>query len=489
MRLDLVPGNCRDLNAFVATTGVTDENGTSYPTFWGVTTFTLLANGLLLTEVDFETVEHKIERLPGRPHCFRVTEIDLTFQAVTEVTRIDWKPSSPACEDMWRTRVAFIEAHEQKHVDIVTKAVASANQAWAKKSFKACRASDQKAIKAIANSIARSIINVNQRLKKQISKGFADLDARESAGPLDCCPVVVYDTPGAYQWRVPNGVTSIVVDVYGAEGGGNFTSFPDDSSIPGTTPGGKGAHVTATLAVSPGQWLELEVGGKGLYAVNRSAVGWRADGFGAALGLGAGGHQSTPGVSSTDVAGNGGGASAVVLLGATPMPLVVAGAGGGAAARDEPGSFGTGSGGRGGDSAHPGSPGDDQIVPTVGCTVLHGWGGQPGSQDAAGSGGIGGRTDCTGPGAFNGFKGQDGEWFVAQGAGGNGGSIGGGGGGGGYHGGGGGGAGAVFSHREFGRGGGSGGGGGGSSFVVPGASNMIADGVHTGDGRIEIRVR
>lgn len=56
-----------------------------------------------------------------------------------------------------------------------------------------------------------------------------------------------------YEFVVPAGNTSIVVDVYGAEGG--------DAGGVGVP--GKGARVQATVAVTPGETLRLYVGGQG----------------------------------------------------------------------------------------------------------------------------------------------------------------------------------------------------------------------------------
>src|SRR4051812_14832329 len=56
-------------------------------------------------------------------------------------------------------------------------------------------------------------------------------------------------TGGAQTFKVPAGVTSLAVDLSGAQGGGQN--------------GGKGAHVSSTIAVTPGEVLVLYVGGRG----------------------------------------------------------------------------------------------------------------------------------------------------------------------------------------------------------------------------------
>src|SRR5579872_2031464 len=59
-------------------------------------------------------------------------------------------------------------------------------------------------------------------------------------------------TGGAQSWTVPAGVTSINVDVVGADGGNYYSST-----------GGCGAEIVCSLAVTPGQVLYLNVGGVG----------------------------------------------------------------------------------------------------------------------------------------------------------------------------------------------------------------------------------
>lgn len=69
-------------------------------------------------------------------------------------------------------------------------------------------------------------------------------------------------TGSAQIWVVPNCVYNITVVVKGAKGGGSA--------------GGLGANVTATLAVTPGQILQINVGGTGTVP----APGWNGGGNG-----------------------------------------------------------------------------------------------------------------------------------------------------------------------------------------------------------------
>jgi hypothetical protein len=288
---------------------------------------------------------------------------------------------------------------------------------------------------------------------------------------------------GSATWTVPDGVSEITVDVYGAAGGANF----DASGRPGQNAGGMGAHAHGTIAVTTGEQFTIEGGQAGPLVVSGQAEGWTPGGFGPIGGLGYNGHGNE------HYAGNGGGASAIV---AGPTTLIVAGAGGGAGAADpsDPSWFALG--GRGGDSGKDGGNGQDEFNTTYSCTAHGGTGGQAGRANGGGLHGTGGHNDClnVGLGDYNGNDGQDGDTYIgasAIGHGGEGGMYGGGGGGGGWHGGGGGGSGAVVSdYNEPGHEpsvGGEGGGGGGSSHIDPSVSNgSVVDGVRSGDGEVDI---
>jgi len=110
-----------------------------------------------------------------------------------------------------------------------------------------------------------------------------------------------FNFTGAQQtWTVPAGVTSITVDAQGAQGG---------TSSYGT--GGNGGRVQATISVSPGQTVYVNVGGQGSMSVG----GWNGGGVPYGCGCVAGGGGATDirigGVALADrkiVAGGGGGA-------------------------------------------------------------------------------------------------------------------------------------------------------------------------------------
>src|SRR5687767_13173390 len=70
-------------------------------------------------------------------------------------------------------------------------------------------------------------------------------------------------TGGPQTWTVPNCVTSITITVEGAQGGNAIDGAGSTGSTGGVVAGGEGAVVTATIPVSPGDVLDIIVGGQG----------------------------------------------------------------------------------------------------------------------------------------------------------------------------------------------------------------------------------
>jgi Glycine rich protein len=257
-------------------------------------------------------------------------------------------------------------------------------------------------------------------------------------------------TGNEQKFKVPAGVTQIVVTVDGASGAPGY----DDGYGSYASPGGLGSRVRATIPVTPRETLAIFVGGNG------SQGGFNGGGSGNGYG------------------GSGGGASDVRQGGDKVKDRVIVAAGGGGGG--EAGAcvtttcgYTTGGAGGVGGKMRGGLGGNAS-------GTLGGSGGGGGRQSAGGHGGAGGAGSCSG---------SDGE----QGAGGAGGgdlshcgNLGGGGGGG-YYGGGGGGGGGVYgsSPSEFAAAGG--GGGGGSSFAEKSAGNVYMHaGKRSGNGVIVI---
>lgn len=223
-------------------------------------------------------------------------------------------------------------------------------------------------------------------------------------------------------WTVPPCVSSITVTVAGADGGGNL--------------GGNGAVVTATIPVTPGQVLTINVGGSG-------------NSINGGYGGGGNGFASTDG--NVNYNSSGGGGASSISIGGTPV--IIAAGGGGAG-----GGSGIVAGGAGG------------CATGIAGSNTFGFGGAPGTQVAGGAGGT--PWAGTPPGGSNGSLGQGGNgglWQTASG----------GGGGGGYYGGGGGGNDGCCTGAN-----GGGGGGGGSSLVPAGAG--CTSGSNNGPGSVSI---
>jgi Bacterial Ig-like domain (group 3)/Glycine rich protein/Fibronectin type III domain len=238
-------------------------------------------------------------------------------------------------------------------------------------------------------------------------------------------------TGSSQSWAVPAGVSSITVTADGAEGGVGS----------GGPAAGDGGSVTATIGVTAGETLTIDVGGQGT-----------AGSSGGAGGFNGGGSGSTNG-------GGGGGASDV-RQGGTALAdrVVVAGGGGGSGAGSSARIAGAGGGTTG--AAANGSAGPPD-----------GDGGGGGTSSAGGASGSGAGGSGAAGGAGSSGSGGDGGTGATDG--------GGGGGGGGYFGGGGGGGGDT--------GGTGSGGGGGSSFTEGSATSVTnTQGGHTGNGQVTI---
>src|SRR5262249_33097556 len=136
---------------------------------------------------------------------------------------------------------------------------------------------------------------------------------------------VTFDFTGANQsFVVPAGVTSISVEGFGAQGGNGGTCFglalvtTQECGDGGT--GGMGAHVTSTIAVTPGETLTVIVGGKGGDATDAQCETPGTPGQG---GFDGGANGAVGGCPAG--AGGGGGGSTRLFRGATA--IFVAGGG------------------------------------------------------------------------------------------------------------------------------------------------------------------
>lgn len=231
---------------------------------------------------------------------------------------------------------------------------------------------------------------------------------------------------------VPAGVTFVLVDSYGAEGGTGTDNQPN-------TPGGLGSHILARLEVIPGETLHVFVGGRGQ---NSGGGGYNGGG-------------SAPAIFN---AGGAGGASDVrrAPYGLADRMIIAAGGGGGGISPTDD------AGGGGGGGFPNGIDGIDN-------TYWNDGGGGGGTQVAGGTGGFAGigGTQPGDPGTLG--MGGAGGVDVLWGGGGGGGGL--------YGGGGGGGATSRYS-----------GGGGGSSAAPIGTMLTSTDSIQAGHGLIVFQV-
>ena len=262
-------------------------------------------------------------------------------------------------------------------------------------------------------------------------------------------------TGSVQTFTVPPCVGTITVDVRGAEGANAVDKLVTNST------GGKGGRAQGVVTVTPGQVINIYVGGMGL-----------VNGNGGFNGGGVGGQSSAGSSCNGGPAGGGGGASDIRIGGVALSNRVIVAGGGGGSGRDycngscQPCGCG-GSGGAGGGLI--GTNGQ----PANNCNF-----GYPGNGANFGNGGSTSLTANGGPGDGGGPNGTAGT----SGTGGAGGTgsydVAGGGGGGGYYGGGGGGS------ASSGSGVGGGGGGGGSSYIAGLAGGATTANFQFGDGLV-----
>ena len=226
-------------------------------------------------------------------------------------------------------------------------------------------------------------------------------------------------TGAAQTWTVPAGVTQVTLDLRGAQGGGSYPC-----SGPREEDGGLGGQTQGSLSVTPGQVLNLYVGGQAADVGNVTPApgGFNGGGDGGQWGAGGGG--------ATDV-----------RVGGTALANRVAVAGGGGGGNS--GGPDHGAGGNGG-----GASGDPGVNFSGGYTP-----GGGGTQSAGGAAGY-----SPGVAGQLGLGGSSASYHMA-------------GGGGGYYGGG-----SAYAA----------GGGGGSGYVGGLSGGSTTAGVQAGHGSITI---
>ncbi len=253
---------------------------------------------------------------------------------------------------------------------------------------------------------------------------------------------VTFTTAGNDTFLVPDGISSITVKAWGAGGGGGGAGRSSNGGA-----GGGSGFTQTTLSVTPGETLDVKIGGTGGGGGGSSNSG---------TGGGGGGYSSIA-RSSTQLivaaggAGGGGGGYTAGNVGG------YGGAGGGSTGENG-GASGTSNGGSGGTSGSGGAAGTGGLnVGTAGSSLTGGLGGDGRSSAGADGGANNGGINGGGDGGVLGTN-----------------YSGAGGGGAGYYGGGGG-AGSTY------RTGASGGGGGSSYTTGSGSTNTAGSGSTPGN--------
>lgn len=246
-------------------------------------------------------------------------------------------------------------------------------------------------------------------MKKRIGKLIAFFLITGWAGSAGAAMISFDYTGSTQQWLVPTNVFSANISAWGAQGQSNALGVN----------GGLGGFATGTLALNPGDILNIFVGGGGSIS---TSGGWN------------GGGNAGAGASSAR-GGGGGGASDVRLKGTALNDRVIVAAGGGGAGGNRVAGQGRGTGGGGGAGYYGGGGGSAAALPsgsasvaTGGTQVSGGSGGRSnanvagndGSNGGPGVGGNGGREvsssqtgNRTGPtgGPGGGLTGSNGIWL------------------------------------------------------------------------------
>jgi hypothetical protein len=123
--------------------------------------------------------------------------------------------------------------------------------------------------------------------------------------PLVC----TYTTIGSDTFTVPDGVTSVAVDVVGAQGGHYFIMGDAAHASPAGDitgrPGGNGGEATGTLSgLTSGQVLQVDVAGMGVNGTAASRSGGMMNGPSGGSGALGGFGGSTGGAPGTPASGN-----------------------------------------------------------------------------------------------------------------------------------------------------------------------------------------
>lgn len=212
--------------------------------------------------------------------------------------------------------------------------------------------------------------------------------------PCGATTTTTFNFTGAMQsFTVPVGVTSITVDAQGAQGGGN---------------GGLGGRAVATIPVTPGEVLQVWVGGRP--ALQLGPGGFNGGGAITVEPCGSGATYSWPGAGASDVRRGSGLANRLIVGGGgggQGWSTGLGGGGGGTTGVDGAASWISGTNGKGG----------SQVAGGLGGFYSGNGGSSPNGTLGVGGNGSPLDTYCTGGGGGGGYYGGGGGYVSAGGGG------------------------------------------------------------------------
>ncbi len=320
-----------------------------------------------------------------------LTIFNTTSQCFEAYFANGWKATACACNsfpDPSFTFPGFIPANQAASFSATT---GGASYAWTFASGTPASSNIQNPQVTWANTGTYTV-----KLVVTDNQGCAD-SSSQSVTVTNCPPPgsQTFSYTGSPQsFTVPACVTSLQVDVRGAQGGnggnGQYCS--------NTVLGGNGGRVQATLAVSPGQVISVVVGQKG--GNGQSFCGPCTGGTGGYGGSfnGINGGNTSSGVTAS---GGGGGGASYVALNGNNVLIAGGGGGGGANNHGNPSS----SGGKGGHPSYGGNGGCAAST-VANCSQCGGGGGGPGQ------GGQGFASQGTNISTTTGFQTNDGSVII-----------------------------------------------------------------------------
>jgi hypothetical protein len=172
-------GDCKDLNAFVATCGVICPNGKRKPGKGGCT----VANGLAEVNPNYRV---SFERRGSRWCATARPSATFSANPTSTVLSVTQSPSAccdKECRDHIATILAEVDSHEQEHVEKIRELVARAQFVWDRSNrFRGCGRTKARARQALSRAIKRYFAELVGQLEESIEQQEEPTQAR----PINC---------------------------------------------------------------------------------------------------------------------------------------------------------------------------------------------------------------------------------------------------------------------------------------------------------------